>query len=239
MKCIIIDDEQHAINLLENFIAQFPNLELIRSTTNPIEAISFLQQDQPDIVFLDINMPHISGIEFLNLVKDMEVFPNFILTTAYPEYALQGYEYQVIDYLIKPIALERFTKAIQKVQITINKHKSQKKEPEDYFFAKIDTKNKAIKINIAEILYVEGLKNYVSIFTKDGRIMVLLPMHELEKRLEGHAFIRIHRSYIIPINKIRIVEGNRIFLTNIAEPIPLGESYKTKFADFLLKNSLK
>ncbi|MDB5141114.1 MAG: DNA-binding response regulator [Mucilaginibacter sp.] len=236
---MIVDDEQHAVKLLENFIGQFSDLDLVKATISPIEALSYLQNYQVDVIFLDVNMPQISGIEFLKLTRDMGKSPYFILTTAYTEYALQGYEYEVMDYLIKPIAFERFTKAIQKVQIAINKIKGNRNELENYFFAKIDTKNKAVKINFSEIHYIEGLKNYVSIFTKEGRIVVMLTMHELEKRLEDHNFIRTHRSYIIPINNIKIVEGNRIYLKNVGTPIPLGESYKTKFTDFLLKHSLK
>lgn len=233
LKCIIIDDEQAAINLLKEFIKEIPFVELVFSSTDALSTVSFFQHHPIDILFLDINMPKISGIEFMELLQS-SCKPDFIiLTTAYTEFALLGYEYKVFDYLVKPIPFERFLKSMLKIADIQSQHKHQK---EDYFFVKVDTKNNSIKVSYGDILYIEGMKNYVNIVTEKETITTLLNLKDLEERLTPHKFMRIHRSFIIPLNKIVRVDGNRLFLLNSKGYLPIGGSYKDNLTTFLEDN---
>lgn len=240
LNCVIIDDEQPAINILTAFVNELDDLKLIWTSTNPLENIDRFQKEKVDLVFLDINMPKISGFDLINLIKKAGNAPKFILTTAYSEYAVKGFEYEAIDYLLKPIAFERFLSAVQKVKLLTQPNRSDlSNESKNYCFVKVDHKNKAVKINFADILYIEGLKNYVSIFTTDSRVVTLLNMKNLEESLPKDKFLRIHRSYIIPIRNIKSVDGNRIYLTGCDFAIPIGESYRGMFAEFMDSNSIK
>ncbi len=236
---MIIDDEQHSINLLEEFIKDITDLKLVLSTTNVLEAISFIQNEMPDIIFLDINMPKVSGFEFLKLIKSTDHSPYVILITAYSEYAVQGFDLDVFDYLVKPVPFERFLKSIQKVQLLQKKLKNTDSGQEDYFFVKVDSKNKSVKISLSEILYIQGLKNYVSIFTSSGRIVTMLNMKDIEDHLKSNKFIRVHRSYIIPTDRISKIDGNRVFISPDSTEIPIGESYKDALYKFLSERSIK
>jgi DNA-binding LytR/AlgR family response regulator len=240
LKCVIIDDEQHAINILAAFIAELPDVKLMWSTTNAVENIDRLHQEGVDLIFLDINMPKISGFELMKLIKKSGYHPNFIFTTAYSEYAVQGFEYEAVDYLLKPIAFDRFLRAVQKVRLLLPQNAPGKEqEGKNYIFVKVDSKNNAVKINFKDILYIEGLKNYVSIFTTTERTVALLNMKDLEDCLPKQQFLRVHRSYIIPMERIKSINGNRIFLTDCNDVIPIGETYRSLFADFLSKNSIR
>ena len=241
IKGIIVDDEQHSIDILLEYAKSTPWLEIVLTATDPLELITFLHDQEADLVFLDINMPRFSGIDLLKLLnKTSDRPPLFVLTTAYSEYALVSYEYEALDYLMKPISFDRFLKTVNKVQKLLNKtNATAEEDSNNYFFVKVDTKNKMIKINNDDILYIEGLKNYVTIYTVHEKIVSMLNMKDLEERLRSKNFIRVHRSYIIPVKRIKKIDGNRIFLNDNGGYIPLGLSYKIKFADFLLRNSFK
>jgi two-component system, LytTR family, response regulator len=227
INCLIIDDEQAAIDVLKIYINGVPSLNLVAESLGPVEALEIVYTQKIDLIFIDIQMPELSGLDFIKLTKGRS---KFILTTAYKQYALEGYEYNVVDYLLKPISFERFLQAIQKVQDLmlpvnipqetqiINNSKS-----EDYIFIKTD--NRMQKVNFAEILYVEGLGNYVTVHTTKGKFVTLLNVKDLEENLPSEMFMRVHRSYIISLGKIEFVEGNQIFLDKDTF-IPLGETYK-------------
>ena len=240
LTCIILDDEEIATNHLSKYINKIPYLDLISCFTNPREAIDYLQENTVDLIFLDIQMPNneLDGIDFLNIMGNKY---NYIFTTAHPEYALKSYEYNALDYLHKPFSFERFANAVSKVYDKfINKNsKSIKSEgitmqenktaigskSEDYVFIKTD--NRMQKVNFAEILFVEGLGNYVTIYTTKGKFVTLLNVKDLEENLPSAMFMRVHRSYIISLGKIEFVEGNQIFLDKDTS-IPLGETYKNQ-----------
>jgi DNA-binding LytR/AlgR family response regulator len=233
MTCIIIDDEQHAIDVLEHYVRQIPDLQLLATFTNPLEALPFLNKTSPDILFLDIQMPEISGID---LIKTIPNLTKIILTTAYSEFVTEGFELEVTDYLLKPVPFPRFLKAVQRVQHLLTN--SNLKEPaeageigDDYFFVKTESKGKILKINFREIDYIEGEKNYVAIHHGGSKTMALLNMKDLEDRLPGRYFMRIHRSYIIPLEKIVAIQGNTVLLRGIKEKIFLGDTYRAAFLE--------
>jgi DNA-binding LytR/AlgR family response regulator len=237
LSCFVIDDEQVAIDLLRNYIEKTPFLQLVGSTTNCLEFIPLIQHQQIELVFLDIQMPHVTGMELMNIIQDR---CRVILTTASADYALEGFEKNALDYLLKPISFERFLKAAQKALTTTALAAPQwrAEQDEDYIFVKTDNKGKIIKINFGEIIYVEGLKNYVSICTKDDRIITLLNMKDLEERLPQKRFLRVHKSYIVSLDKIRAVDGNQILLAEMKAYVPLGETYRTAFFNSLQKHMM-
>jgi len=236
ISCIIVDDEQHAIDVLENYSSQLPYLKLEGSFTKPMEALSVLHTKKIDLVFLDIQMPDISGIDF---IKALQGKSKVILTTAYSEFAAEGFELEVIDYLLKPVPLPRFLKACQRATTLIkgNTAVSVNSLEDDYIFVKTETKGKLLKINLSDIDYIEGMKNYVAIFHKGQKTMALLNMKDLEERLPAEHFIRIQKSFIIALRKVTGVEGNMVRLNGIAASITLGELYKPAFME-KLRNKL-
>lgn len=237
LRCLIIDDEQAAIQVLENYITKTPGLALSATFLSPIDALETLYQNQIDLLFLDIHMPEISGLDFIKLLKGRV---KVILTTAYDQYALEGFELDAVDYLLKPIPYDRFLRAVQKVPGFI-------KEPgnpttpiavaaqatpakPDHMFVKVD--GRIVKTRFDDILYVEGLGNYVSIYTTTERLVTLSTMKEVEEYLSDADFIRVHRSYIIALGKVEYVEGNQVFLgKNIG--VTLGETYRERFFKML------
>ena len=231
--CIIVDDEQHAIDVLEHYVKQTPSLQLVAAVTNPLEALSILAERAVDLVFLDIQMPEISGID---LVRAINGRSKVILTTAYSEFATEGFELEVVDYLLKPVPFPRFLKAVARVQQLLaapamNVPPEDDLPGDDYFFVKTELKGKMLKINFADIDYIEGMKNYVAIYHNSGKTLALLNMKDLEERLPARHFIRIHRSFIIALNKITTIEGNTVLLRGIKEPILLGETYRAAFLE--------
>ena len=233
MTCIIIDDERHAIDVLEHYVRQIPDLQLLASFTNPLEALQFLNKTSADLLFLDIQMPEISGIDLIRAIPNRT---KIILTTAYSEFVTEGFELEVADYLLKPVPFPRFLRAVQRVQQAIANTIS--KEPtdagelaDDYFFVKTETKGKILKINFREIDYIEGEKNYVAIFHAGIKTMALLNLKDLEDRLPARYFMRIHRSYIIPLEKIVAIEGNTVSIRAIKEKILLGDTYRPAFLE--------
>lgn len=229
ISCLIVDDEQGALDILTTFINKTPFLELRGAVSNPLEAISLLQSQPVDLIFLDIHMPQLSGIDFMKLLNGQS---KVILTTAYSEFAVESFELNALDYLLKPIAFERFLKAAQKALNTFVQPSAKWQLPEkedDYIFVKTENKGKMSKVNFDEIVYVEGMKNYVSIYTHDDRIVTLLNIKDLEDKLPPKQFMRVHKSYIIALNKIRALDGNQILLKDMKAYVPLGETYRPAF----------
>ncbi len=222
-KCLIVDDEQLARLLLQEYVAKIPMLEVKGVCKNPLEAMEVLQSENIDIMLLDIQMPELTGVEF---IKTLQNKPAIIFTTAYSEYALEGYQLDVIDYLVKPFPFERFIQAINKATNYIDLMRNAENGGDDnnssYLFLHSD--RKIYKVNLNDIQYIEGLKEYVSYFTKDKRIIVLQSLKSIEESLPSDRFIRVHRSYIIPIAKIKSLEGNEISIGD--KKIPIGRKYR-------------
>jgi len=228
IRCLVVDDEPLALDILEDYISKVPFLSLVKTTTSAIEGLSLVQSDAIDLVFLDVQMPELTGIQFLKIINGK---CDVILTTAYSQYALDGYELDVVDYLLKPIAFDRFYKAAQKA--LQNSGNTNSPPPElvsvqknhDFIFVK--TEHKIQKIYLDDILYIEGLKDYISIFTRSERIITLQNMKKMEESLPSKSFIRVHKSYIIALGKIESIERSRI---QIGEKIiPIGDTYREYF----------
>lgn len=229
LSCFIIDDEQSAIDILQNFIEKIPFLTLVGSNINPIEALLLLQQQQVDLLFLDIHMPQISGLDIIPLLKGES---KVILTTAYSEFAVTGFELNAFDYLLKPIAFERFLKTAQKalnssIDSAIGWQLGQPMD--EYIFVKTEGKGKMVKVDLSNIIYIEGMKNYVSIATGEENIRTLLNIKDLEEKLPPRQFMRVHKSYIVSLDKIRAIDGNQITFQDLKAYVPLGETYRDSF----------
>lgn len=236
IRCLIVDDEPLALHILEDYISKVPFMELVKSTTNPIEALTMVQDGNIDLVFLDVQMPELTGIQFLRIANGKT---KVILTTAYPQYALEGYELDVVDYLLKPIAFDRFFKAAQKAQGIIHPAKStvpadqpvqQSAQPQNDFmsdFIFVKSEHKIQKLYLHQILFIEGLKDYISIFTTIERIITLQNMKKMEDTLPSQHFVRVHKSYIVALNKIDSIERSRIRIGD--KIIPVGDTYRDDF----------
>ncbi|WP_408671797.1 LytR/AlgR family response regulator transcription factor [Lutibacter sp.] len=229
MKCLIIDDEPLAVELLEDFVSKVPALKLVASCSNAIEASTILQTNEVDLIFTDIEMPDFSGIEF---VKSLDVKPLFIFTTAYSHYAVEGFNLNAVDYLVKPIPFHRFLKAVNRAQeLYLLKNEEPKQVVQtqnspNFIFVKSDYEN--IKLNFEDIKYFEGLKDYIKIFSTSHKpILTLSNFKKIEEKLPSDAFIRVHRSYIVSLKYINSVQRNRILIDNIR--IPIGQNYKDEF----------
>lgn len=230
INCIIADDEQHAIDILVHYVNQTPHLHLAGSTTNPIEALQIVSTQKIDLIFLDIQMPELSGIDFIKAINGR---CKVILTTAYSEFALEGYELEVTDYLLKPIRFPRFLAAVQKVSNTINENNNEQADEDDYIFVKTESKGKLLKINLCDIDYIEGMKNYVAIHRGNQKTLVYTNMKDIEARLPHKQFIRVHKSFIIPIAKVTGIEGNHLLLKGVTAQIMIGESYKADLMEII------
>ncbi|MEJ8802074.1 LytR/AlgR family response regulator transcription factor [Pontibacter sp. H249] len=222
MKCIIVDDEALAREGMAHYVAQVDYLELVGSYNSAIAAQNALQQQQVDLMFLDINMPGITGLNLLELLPHP---PLTILATAYPNYALEGFKLDVLDYLLKPIPLERFLKAVNKARDYYVLKQKQVSEPQltetDYIFVK---HNKLFeKVFLADILYIEGMQNYVQLHTTTRKLIVHLTFKALEQTLPAQQFFRIHKSYIISLSHIRALSGNNVLIGNESLPVARGQ----------------
>lgn len=237
ISCIIVDDEQHAIDILVHYIGQTPQLHLAGSTTNPLEALKMVSDQKVDLVFLDIHMPELSGIDF---IKALGGKAKVILTTAYSEFALEGYELDVVDYLLKPIRLPRFLQAVQKAATQMKETAPAtpaKEGDNDYIFVKTESKGKLLKINLSDIDYIESMKNYVAIHRGGQKTLVYTSMKELEDHLPRQQFMRVHKSYIIPLARITGIEGNMLSLKGVSEKVLIGENYKAELME-LIRNKM-
>ena len=235
IKTLIVDDEPLARDILESYIDKIPELEFVGSCDNAIDANTMIQKGGVDLVLLDIKMPQMTGIELLQSLQNP---PKVIFTTAYAEYAVDGFELNAVDYLLKPIAFNRFMKAINKAKDTMDTNSNQMSSSDEFFFVKAD--KKLVKIMFSEILYIEGLKDYVIIKKEEGRVIALQTMKSLESKLPSNLFKRVHRSYIVNIQRINAVVGNSIELTEHNKPkhIPIGKNYKDELLAIVESNKL-
>jgi DNA-binding LytR/AlgR family response regulator len=232
MKCVIIDDEPLAVELLEDFVQKIDSLELITTFNNAIDAVSFINQNNVDLIFLDIQMPHFSGIDFLNTIEKK---PLVIFTTAYSDYAVEGFNLGAVDYLVKPIPFHRFLKSVVRAQQifnpasniqTISENITAPELEQDFMFVRAEYEN--VKMNFSDILFIEGLKDYVKIYTTDNKFtLTLISLIKLENLLSNKGFSRIHRSYIINIKHVKSIQKNKVLISD--KRIPISESYKTAF----------
>ncbi|MET3129622.1 DNA-binding LytR/AlgR family response regulator [Arcicella rosea] len=229
--CLIVDDEPFSVEALKNYALRIPFLEVVLATTSAVEAAILIQKQNIDLVFSDIHMPELSGLELVKLIQGKS---KVIFATAYSDYALEGYQHDVIDYLMKPISFEKFLKAAQKAEKLIELEKSQViKAPEksintnneDFIFVKTEHKGKYIKIKFEDILMIEGSGNYVTIYTiQQEKIVVLLTFKYLEDHLPKTQFIRTHKSYIVALQAISGLDGNTVILGDLS--VPIGVTYR-------------
>jgi DNA-binding LytR/AlgR family response regulator len=222
IKCIIIDDEPMAIKVVERHLKEFEYMTLIDTFNNPIAALPTIDKGRIDVIFLDINMPKMSGLDFLRTLTNK---PHIIITTAYREFAVESFDLDVLDYLVKPIPFSRFLKTINKITKRINLEENTSKEiqikEDPFIFLKVD--KKLMKIKLDDILFIESLKDYIKVTTVLGDYLVHKSMTSISEELPSDNFIRIHRSYTIAINKISFVEGNSVKIAN--RRIPIGRNY--------------
>jgi two-component system LytT family response regulator len=237
MNCIIIDDEPLAREGLADYVREIDFLHLIGTCENPVQLIKLLDQHPTDLLFLDIQMPKMNGLDFLKVVQNP---PMIIVTTAFPSYALESFQLNVMDYLLKPITFDRFLKSVNKARdyyklITNSLQANSRKEPPvDYFFIKCGTKYE--KIQFDDILYVEGMQNYISIYTRKGKFITMLLLKNLEENLDSKSFIRVHKSYIVSISKIEGIEGNNIYIQSYR--IPISRNYREYVIERVVANKL-
>ncbi|SHJ56419.1 LytR/AlgR family response regulator transcription factor [Pseudozobellia thermophila] len=242
MKCIIIDDEPLAVDILREYCKKLDFLELEGTFTNPLDSIPVIKEKNIDLIFCDIEMPQMNGIDFIDSLDNR---PFFIFTTAYPHYAVDGFELNAVDYLVKPIRYGRFVKAVSRAQGLFSKRKevndshifSSSGDPEksdNFIFVKAEYEN--VKVRIDDIKYVQGLKDYLKIHVTQSNkpILTLMSFKELHDKLPQHQFERAHKSFLININHIGSIQRNRVVIDDIR--IPIGESYK---ANFLLRLGLR
>jgi len=232
INCVIIDDEPLAREGLANYVREVDFLNLSGVCENPLELLPLIDRQAVDLVLLDIQMPKMNGIEFLKILQKP---PMVVITTAYPSYALEGFQLNVLDYLLKPITFERFFKAANKAR---DYHKlltsDLAKQDEDYFFIKCGSKYE--KVFFEDILYVEGMQNYVTIYSTRGKYVTMLSLKSLEEKLAGIAFIRVHKSFIASISKIDGIEGNELFIQN--SRIPISRNYREQVLQRVISKRL-
>lgn len=233
MNCIIIDDEPMAVKVIESYCESIDSITVLGTFTNALDALDFIKDNSVDLIFSDIEMPHINGVDFIKTLEHQR--PIFIFTTAYPQYALDGFELNAIDYLVKPIPFPRFVTAIQRAKERLklkesiasdSTHNSKKVYEDDFIFVKSEYDN--LKLLIDDITYIQGLKDYLKIHTlKSGAILTLMNFKDFQAKLPGNLFIRIHRSYIVNISKIELLQRNKVIIEG--QRIPIGENYKEAF----------
>jgi len=226
MNCIIIDDEPLALELMADNVSKVPSLHLIATCSSPAEAISILNEQQIDLMFLDIEMPDITGINFLKTIK---VKPMVVFTTAYDKYAMEGFELDVVDYLLKPISFERFLKAVNKAMELFSMNSSlvsvPKTDSNKHIFVK--SEHKILKINMCDIQYIESMKDYVKIYCGAKPIYTLMSMKQIEVLLPSDEFVRIHRSFIVSLSHIEFIGKSKVVIGS--ESLPISALYRDEF----------
>lgn len=237
ISCVIVDDEPLARSLLKDYVSKVPSLKLVEVCSSPVVAMEVLKANNVDLLFLDIQMPEITGISLLKIMKKR---PLVVLTTAYSEYALESYELDVVDYLLKPITFQRFLQAVDKVSSRLQQPQTPMEVPvptpsQPFIFVKDGTK--LVKVKWEDILYIEGLKDYVTIHTRQQKIISLQRLKVLEDQLPSEQFIRIHNSYIVALAAIDSVQKNEVHIGQAT--LPVSDSYKKTFRDFIEKNHLQ
>jgi DNA-binding LytR/AlgR family response regulator len=235
MNCLAIDDEPLALNIITEFAGRIDYVNLIATCTNPLEALKILNKNEIDLIFLDIQMPNITGLE---LIKSIDKIPLFIFTTAFPNYALEGFELNAIDYLLKPFSFDRFFKAVNKAyeittlrknKINLSFQEPESRDHKEYLMVKVEYRT--VKVFLDDILYIEGLKDYVKIYLGKKPVLTKSTMKNIEEKLPPGNFIRVHKSFVIAVDKIESIENNRILIGD--KLIPVGNQFKDDFNNFL------
>lgn len=231
LKCIAVDDEPLALKLVETFIQQTPFLELTATCDNAVDAMGIIRETKPDVVFLDINMPNLTGMELARLIQDQPgPLPKIVFTTAYNHYAIEGYRVNAVDYLLKPFSYEEFLRASSKVlQLSeeANNHFQTISADDEFIFLKVEYQ--WVRISLKDICYIESLKDYVKVHLEDSQkaLLSLISLKALEEKLPSSKFMRVHRSFIVSLDKISAISKNSIFIDKIE--ITVGEQYKEAF----------
>ncbi|MTB50433.1 LytTR family DNA-binding domain-containing protein [Lewinella sp. W8] len=241
IRCVIVEDEPLARKLLTHYVETTPGLELMATISHPLEALTYLKENQPDLLFLDIQMPEITGI---GLLKIMPRRPLVVLTTAYSEYAIEGYALDVADYLLKPITYERFLQSVEKIETRLSGNTAgpttmapaaPAETPVEYLFVKDGTKS--VRINFADIQYIEGMKDYVRIHTPDRKVTTLQSLKHLVEVLSDTDFLRVHHSYIVGVDWIEEVQRDDILVAG--QLIPVSDTYRGGVKAFVEGRELK
>ena len=231
INCVIIDDEPLAINVIKSHLQEFQNITIVDTFNNPLEAIYTLENKDIDVLFLDINIPKMNGLDFL---RNTPVKPHVIITTSYREFAADSYDLDVLDYLVKPIPFPRFLKSINKLTQRIHNNESIKSsiiQEESYIFLKVD--KKLVKVKYDDILFIESLKDYIKVSTITGNYIVHKSLTSITEELPENNFLRIHRSYTIAIDKVKSIEGNSIEIND--KRLPIGRKYVNNTKQIILK----
>lgn len=223
IKCLILDDEPLAVELLTKYAEKLLQLEVILATTDVFEVIDLLQKQSVDLIFIDIQMPELSGIQLMQMFNKDNYF---IVATAYANYALESYDYRVVDYLLKPVTFDKFHKAVTKFTDFVS---LESKEAVDHLFVKVD--GKQVKINPKDIYFIEGLSDYIRIHLQNERLIVLDNLKDFINKLPSKEFMRIHKSYIIQLDKIKSIDGNMIY--HELGFTPIGETYRTEIKKWI------
>jgi len=235
IKCIIIDDEPLAGEVIATHLTEFSNMQLLGSYTNPLEALSLIESGEVDAVFIDINMPKMNGLDF---IKSLDASPYFIITTAYREYAVESFDLDVFDYLVKPVPFTRFLKSINKLsQKMMTEQLTEVTQPsteKSFIFLKVD--KKLIKIKFEDIYFIESLKDYIKVFTRSGDYLAHKSLSGITEELPGNLFLRIHRSFTVALDKIQALEGNSVMVAD--KRIPIGRKYINHAKDVILNTSI-
>ncbi|MCK9481995.1 MAG: LytTR family DNA-binding domain-containing protein [Bacteroidia bacterium] len=236
VKLILVDDEPLATEVLSSHISKFPHLEVIGRFRNTHDALEFINQEPVDAIFLDIQMPHETGLQFLKKIEDKRI--PVIFVTAYPEYAVEAFDLEALDYLVKPVPVDRFKKSIDKLEEFLKIKKSKEDEntklEDGHIFVKADFK--FVKLNYEDILYIEAFADYVKIHIPDDkRIITLQTMKKMETTLPKDKFVRVHRSFIVAINKVTSLSGTHVTIGN--KHIPIGKNYKDSFMEVMNHNN--
>ena len=237
MRCIAVDDEPRALEVIDNFISKIDFLDLVGKFRSPVDAIDFLLQNEIDLIFLDINMPDITGTEFMKIMNQK---PMVIFTTAYSEYAIESYELDAIDYLLKPFEFDRFLKAVIKAK-EIFKLRSGVENKHAVYLSPIDNKiqlksgSETFHVKIDDIKFIEGLGNYVNVYLTEKKIATYISLKDFLEKLPAERFIRIHKSYIVSINHIKSFENHQVKLDD--KIIPIGKNYRKDFIDLMKKKT--
>jgi DNA-binding LytR/AlgR family response regulator len=222
IRCVVVDDEPWAMELISDYILRTPELELIHKTTSPLQALSVVQQGCVDVIFVDIQMPELTGIQVMEAIRNN---CKIIITTAYSVYAIDGFEFDVVDYLLKPVTYDRFLTAVKKLlRLTENRQEDDARQP-DYVLIK--TESRIQKVEFASIRYIEGLRDYIAFHTSSGKMLTLDNLKNMEAILPAGKFLRIHKSYIISMDKITAVSKGKVIIDNIH--LPIGDTYKKTF----------
>ncbi len=233
INCLIIDDEPLAISILESYIEKLENMVVVNTYNNAIDALQDIKNGDIDVIFLDINMSRITGLNFLRTLKN---HPFIIITTAYREFALESYELDVLDYLVKPIPFDRFLKSTNKLVDRLNETKGESVQmlSEPYLFIKID--KKMVRVILSDILYIESLKDYIKLYTTTGNLIAYKSLSSIIMELPSENFIRVHKSFAIALNKVKSVDGNNIEIGNSI--IPIGRVYLKSVKDLIFKDNV-